>query len=111
MTTPLSMYTKEEQRAVFRFLRKMGVRSTVQDTAIRTKRGTLLLKKLLLLHDDAHPHTAAHTVETINQLGLEVLEHPAYSPDLVPSDYHISGSLKDGLRGIRQFKHIFIKFG
>ena len=69
--------------------------------AIRTKRRGLLSNKVLLLHDNARPHTAAQTVETINQLGFEVLEHPAYSPDLAPSDYHIFGPLKDGLRGRR----------
>jgi len=27
-------------------------------------------------------------VETVDSLGLEVLPHPPYSPDLAPSDYH-----------------------
>ena len=62
--------------------------------AVRTKRRGLLSKKVLLLHDNAHPHTASQTVETINHLGFEVLEHPAYSPDLAPSDYHLFGPLK-----------------
>ena len=44
---------------------------------------------------------ASHTVETINHLGFEVLEHPAYSPDLTPSDYHLFGPLKNALRGRR----------
>jgi histone-lysine N-methyltransferase SETMAR len=65
--------------------------------AIRTKRRGLLSKKVLLLHDNARPHTAGQTVETINHLGFEVLEHSAYSPDLAPSDYHLFGLLKDAL--------------
>lgn len=32
----------------------------------------------------------------------EVLEHPAHSPDLAPSDYRLFGPLKDPLQG-RQF--------
>jgi len=44
---------------------------------------------------------ASHTVETINHLGFEVLEHPAYSPDLAPSDYDLFGPLKNALRGCR----------
>jgi len=28
------------------------------------------------------------------QLGLEVLPHPPYSPDLAPSDYHLFGPMK-----------------
>jgi len=60
-----------------------------------------LLSKKVLLHDNARPHTASHTVETINHLGFEVLEHPAYSPDLTPSDYHLFGPLKNALQGHR----------
>jgi histone-lysine N-methyltransferase SETMAR len=62
---------------------------------------TKLSKKLLLLHDNARPHTASQTVETINHLGFEVLEHPAYSPDLASSDYRLFGPLKNALRGRR----------
>ena len=67
--------------------------------AIRTKRRGLLSKKVLLQHDNARPHVAKATIETINKLGFEVLEHPAYSPDLAPSDYHLFAPLKDALRG------------
>ena len=67
--------------------------------AVRTKGRGLLSKKVLLLHDNARPHTASHTVETGNHLGFEVLEHPAYSPDLARSDYHLFGTLKNVLRG------------
>ena len=49
----------------------------------------------------ARPHTASQTVETINHLGFEMLEHPAYSPDLAPSGYHLFGPLKNALRGRR----------
>jgi hypothetical protein len=35
------------------------------------------------------------------KLGFEVLDHPAYSPDLVPSDYHLFGPLQDASRGRR----------
>jgi hypothetical protein len=33
------------------------------------------------------------------QNGWELLSHPPYSPDLVPSVYHLFGSLKNHLRG------------
>ena len=63
--------------------------------AICTKLQELLLKKVLLQHDNACPHVAE---ETINKLGFEVLEHPAYSPDLAPSNYSLFAPLKDALR-------------
>ena len=69
--------------------------------AVHTKRRGLLLKKVLLLYDNARPHMASQTTETINHLGFEVLDHPAYSPDLAPSDYHLFGPLKNALRGRR----------
>ena len=70
-------------------------------SAVCTKRRGLLSKKVLRLHENARPHTASQTVETINHLGFEVLEHPAYSPDFAPSDYHLFGPLKNALRGRR----------
>ena len=59
-------------------------------------------KKVLLHHDNARPHTAAATVETVQQLGFELLQHPPYSPDLAPNDYHIFSPLKEALR-VRRF--------
>jgi uncharacterized membrane protein YoaT (DUF817 family) len=35
------------------------------------------------IHDDAHPHTAAHIMATVHKLNSEVLDHPAYSPNQV----------------------------
>jgi len=49
------------------------------------------------LHDNSRPDTASQTVETIKHLGFKVLEHPAYRPDLAPSDYHLFGLLKNAL--------------
>ena len=51
------------------------------------------------MHDNARPHTAHLTLETVEQLGLEVLPHPPYSPDLAPSDYHLFGPMKKMLGG------------
>ena len=42
---------------------------------------------------------AAHTFQTINQLGFDALEHYPYSPDLAPSNYCIFGQLKNDLQG------------
>ena len=59
------------------------------------------MKGVVLLHDNAHPHTAAHTAEMLRKLNSEVRAHPLCSPDLAPSDYHLFGPLKEALRGRR----------
>jgi len=69
--------------------------------AIRSKQRGRLTHGVLLLRDNARPHTAHLTINTIWQLNWEVLEHPAYSPDLAPSDFHLFGPLKNDLRGRR----------
>jgi len=49
---------------------------------IRSKCRGLLSKRVLLLHDNARPQMAAHTVDTLRALKFEVLKHPPYSLDL-----------------------------
>ena len=51
------------------------------------------------MHDNARLHTARLTLETVEQLGSDVLPHPPYSPDLAPSDYHLFGLMKKMLVG------------
>ena len=61
---------------------------------IRSKGRGHLSKGIVLLHDNARQHTAAHTVETLQKLKFEVFAHPPYSPEIAPSDYHLFGPLK-----------------
>lgn len=35
------------------------------------------------------------TIECIQDCGFEQLEHPPYSPDLAPSNFHVFDSIKD----------------
>ena len=44
--------------------------------------------------NNARPHVSALTTNTIRRLGFECLPHPAYSPDLAPSDYWLFGEMK-----------------
>ena len=53
------------------------------------------VERVILHHDNARPHTAAQTVQTINNLGWELLPHLPYSPDLAPSDFYLFGPLKE----------------
>jgi len=59
-------------------------------------------RPVILLHDNARPHFAHQTQEKLRKMKWEWLEHPAYSPDLSPSDYHLFRSLEHYLRH-RQF--------
>lgn len=59
-------------------------------------------KRVLLQHDNAPAHTAKLTKAKIQELnGVEVLPHPAYSPDLAPSDYGLFRSMAHFLNGRR----------
>lgn len=56
-------------------------------------------KGVILLHDNAKPHTAKMTQEKLCQLGWEILPHPPYSPDISPTDYHLFLSMSNFLSG------------
>ena len=69
--------------------------------AIKSERRGKLSKGVLLLHDNARPHTSQQTSTAIRDLGYEVVPHPPYSPDLAPSDFWLFGPMKKALRGKR----------
>jgi transposase len=50
-----------------------------------------------LLHENARPHTAARTHALLDHFNWELFDHPPYSPDLAPSDYHLFTYLKNWL--------------
>lgn len=47
------------------------------------------MKGSILLHDNARTHTAQLTALKLNELGNQILHHPAYSLDLSPTDYYL----------------------
>ncbi|KFM64801.1 Histone-lysine N-methyltransferase SETMAR, partial [Stegodyphus mimosarum] len=67
--------------------------------AIQNKRRGMLSKGIVLLHDNARPHTAGVTQSLIRQFHWEQFDHPPYSPDLAPSDYHLFLHMKRELGG------------
>ena len=114
MAGVLNTSTAYEQRSVIRFLWSKG------RTPIETHRGMhptygercLALRSVRWwcsefenrrenLNDNARPHVANKTVNKIRKFHWEFLEHPPYSPDLVPSDFHLFSPLKKFLAGQR----------
>lgn len=66
---------------------------------IKQKRPGLLRKKVLFHQDNARVHTSVESMAQIRDCGFELLPHPAYSPDLAPSDFHLFPNLKKHLGG------------
>ena len=66
---------------------------------LRSSRPNLQRKTVLFHHDNASPHTCALTQAKMKELGFKNVEHPAYSPDLAPSDYFLFKNLKKHLAG------------
>ncbi|KFD48898.1 hypothetical protein M513_10261 [Trichuris suis] len=56
-------------------------------------------RRVILLQDNARPHVARKTLQKISELGMELLPHPPYSPDLSPTDHHLFKHLELHLRG------------
>ncbi len=50
--------------------------------------------RVLLQHDNARPQAAKIKASNIKQLQMEMLTHPAYSPEIAPSDYYLFKHLK-----------------
>jgi len=62
--------------------------------SLKEKRRGKVTKGVLFLHDNAPAHRALATQNKLEYLGFQCLDHPPYSPDLVPSDYHLLLRLK-----------------
>jgi hypothetical protein len=70
--------------------------------AIRSKRRKRQ-DSVFFLQGNARSHTAALTMATVLKLKWDALPHPAHSPDLALSDYHLSGPMK-GVLGLKRFQ-------
>ncbi|XP_021930927.1 histone-lysine N-methyltransferase SETMAR-like [Zootermopsis nevadensis] len=117
MVATLAVCTVEEQRAIIRFLWLEGVKPREVHRRMLQQYGDACIGERRVYewvdafkngrtsihddHDNARPHMAAATLDTIRRLRFQILQHPPYSSDLAPSDYHVVGPLKDALRGRR----------
>jgi len=66
---------------------------------LKEKRRDKVTKWVLFLHDNAPAHLALATQKKLACLGFQCLDHPPYSPDLVPSYYHLFPRPKKQLKG------------
>ncbi|GFR81964.1 transposase [Elysia marginata] len=67
-------------------LMKKNVLSQVK-SAINEQRPKVSTSRTLLLHDNAGSYKARATAQSLRKLGIQVLPHPAYSPNLAPCDF------------------------
>jgi len=54
---------------------------------------------VLFLHNNAPAHWTLASQKKLDYLGFQCLDHPPYSLDLAPSDYHLFSGLKKQLKG------------
>ena len=59
----------------------------------------MLSSGIVLIHDNARPHCAYVTKDLLKKFKWEVFDHPPYSPDPAPSDFHLFRELKAWLGG------------
>ena len=62
------------------------------------KRRGKLSKGVLLQQDNARVPTCKVEMDTVERSGYELIPHPAYSPDLAPSDFFLFPNLKKDIR-------------
>ena len=68
--------------------------------AIREKRRGKLPKGVLLQQDNPRVHTCKVGMDAVERNGYKLIPHPAYSPDLAPSDFFLFPNLKKSIRGL-----------
>jgi len=61
---------------------------------LKEKRRGKVTNGVLFLRDNVLAHRALATQKKLAYLGFQCLDHPPYSPDLAPSDYHLFSGLK-----------------
>jgi histone-lysine N-methyltransferase SETMAR len=54
-------------------------------------------KGVLFLHDNGPAHRTLATQKKLAYLSFQCLDHPPYSPDIAPSNYHLFPGLKKTL--------------
>jgi histone-lysine N-methyltransferase SETMAR len=75
----------------------------------RKKRPDMASGEWFFHWDNAPVHTAAIVQEFIARKGIQMIEHPPYSPDLAPADFFLFPKVKNELAGITMNQETFKK--
>lgn len=70
-------------------------------TELENERPHTGLRGIMLHHDNAPAHTAADTLDFLHDRRVQLVTHPAYSPDLAPCDFFLFPTVKKSMRGKR----------
>ena len=69
------------------------------DASVRAQGNEMGIRGMRLHWDNARPHFSRLTQSVIGRLGVSIVPHPPYSPDLAPSDFFLFGYLKNLMKG------------
>ncbi|GBO32348.1 hypothetical protein AVEN_214688-1 [Araneus ventricosus] len=88
---------KCELRSVIRFLQAEGwfTENDQCSCFLRLLRRAILIFKVVLIHDSARRHSTFVIQQLLEQFNWDVSYHPAYSPDLATSDFHLFPELNN----------------
>jgi len=67
--------------------------------AIQNKKRGMLSHGMCLLHDNVWSHSKHVTTALLEKFKWDILDHPPYSPELAPSNFHLFLHLKKHLAG------------
>ncbi|GBN28834.1 hypothetical protein AVEN_129562-1 [Araneus ventricosus] len=73
-----------------------------QGRTLRRLRRAILPSGVVLIHDSSRPHNAVVTQQLLEEFKWDLSDHPAYSPDLATSDFHLFPELENWLEGSRK---------
>ena len=57
------------------------------------------IARLILHQDNAPAYRSSLATSAVEAIGIDILSHPPYSPDLAPCDFYLFPKLKSKLRG------------
>jgi len=93
----MNLYQMEKQSTKFTYY--LEILERLREKVRRKRPKFFANNSWILHHDNAPAHTALSVREFLATKQLTVLEHPAYSPDLAPSDFFLFPKIEKILKG------------